>query len=645
MKNKRLIKVSSWIGKAALMIGMLFAVLSGYASGTYYYQATAGISGGGKVYVSDTETNSPVYQDNPMTITGGTDGIALLGGGNQTLHFYASNNEGYRFTGWKNNQGTIVSNNTHYTAPDLWVSGSRDWVWDGLFSGHYDYSNATQITYTAMFEAITGYVQVYSSDITRGTVDCSNYDNTLNEEITIMAYPDASKGIKFLGWKKTNSASASYVTTDNPYTLTVTGSERYYAFFSEPATMVYCILKNRKTGRYLSFYGNGKVSDHTADVVYSGISVNAKDGFVFDNGLKMISESSALGNPMTVFKRTSTKINGSLEEGDLATDVKMPYNGTNTAVSIATLLESTNYPLTFEHQSDGSYKIYANYTTRVWIGLTPYDIPLQSCLYDDGSSDFATLQAIDNMNADNQAKAYWDIYFLTEEQVEGAFGANAKAKFTQENKYYTTMYAPFAYRLLDGVTAYYLPFSSESYNQEKNKLIFKEIASGSVVPANTAVILECQNSDDPTKNRLLPVSEATPITGATNQLLKGYTLLYSRASNGLINTVANSDLRYILSMNDAGKLGFYHYSGSNMNPNKAFLELPAPLDHLAEALNQSVGDLAKTFSFSFGETTGIELSPVVVDDADAPIYDLQGRKIENPSQGIYVKKGKKFVVK
>ncbi len=648
MKNKVFLK-ASWKDKVFLMFfSMLFLVLNGHASGTYYYQATANadVSAGGRVYVSEDETESPAYQTAPMVITGGTDGLLIQGGGNQTLHFYASNNEGYMFKGWKNSQGTKVSDDPHYTAPNQWVSGSRDLVWDFFpIRSHYDYTNATQINYTAMFEAITGYVQVYSSDITRGSVGCSNYNNTLNEEITITAIPDASKGVKFLGWKTSNSASAPYVATDNPYSLTVTGNAKYYAFFSEPATMVYCILKNRKTGRYLSFYGNGKVEDHTADVVYNNVKVNAKDGFVFDKSLKMISEDKALGNPMTVFKRTSTKINGSLEEGDLATDIKMSNGGASAAISIASLLESSNYPLTFQHQSDGSYKVFINYTTRVKVLGINYDVPLQSCLYDDGSSDYATLQAIDNMNAENQAKAYWDIYFLTESQIEGAFGANAKARFTQEGKYYTTMYAPFAYKLLDGVTAYYLPFSSESYNQEKNKLIFKEIASGSIVPANTAVILECQNADDPTQNRLLPVSEATPIAGASNQLLKGYTLLYSRASSGLINTVENSDLRYILSMNNAGKLGFYHYSGENMNPNKAFLELPAPLDHLAEALNQSVEELAKTFSFSFGETTGIELSPVVVDDADAPIYDLQGRRIKNPSQGIYVKKGKKFVVK
>lgn len=644
-----------------MLIGLLFNVLSGYASQDYYYQATANadVSGGGKVYVSDTETNSPAYANAPQSIEGFVNGLSSAEGAYATIHFYASNEEGFRFLGWKNSAGNTVSTNTHFTATDQWVDGTREWK--GLpIIGHWEY-HRTQITYTAIFEEIQGYVQVYSTDPSRGTVDCSDYNNTLHEEITITAIPDASQGVKFLGWKTSNSESAAYVSSANPYELTVTGRANYYAFFSPPATMVYCILKNKGTGRYLSLYGDVKAGTHSSQVTYNGSPYNVNDGFIFDKGLKMIAEDKALGNPMIVFKRKSTTLSGTLEEGDLATDVK---DESNKAISVSTLIGNQNYPLTFEHQNDGSYKIYTNYSTRVQVGITSHTITLQSCLYDDGTSDYATMQAIDNMNANSQAKAYWDIYFLTEEQVEGAFGANAKAKFTQENKYYTTMYAPFAYKLLDGVTAYYLPFSSESYNQEKNKLIFKKIASGSVVPANTAVILECQNSDDPTKNRLLPVAEATPITGATNQLLKGYTQLYSRASNGLINTVANSDLRYILSMNDAGKLGFYHYSGNSMNPNKAFLELPASLDELAQYLEEhnNAENLAKTITFSFGEpednfgnsvATGLELFNQIVDEDDStPVYDLNGSKIakgkavENILRpGIYVKKGKKFVIK
>jgi hypothetical protein len=41
----------------------------------------------------------------------------------------------------------------------------------------------------------------------------------------------------------------------------------------------------------------------------------------------------------------------------------------------------------------------------------------------------------------------------------------------------------------------------------------------------------------------------------------------------------------------------------------------------------------------------IELNNAVVDDADTPIFDLQGRKVKTVKAGVYIKKGKKFVVK
>lgn len=100
-----------------------------------------------------------------------------------------------------------------------------------------------------------------------------------------------------------------------------------------------------------------------------------------------------------------------------------------------------------------------------------------------------------------------------------------------------------------------------------------------------------------------------------------------------------------------------------MNPNKAFLELPAPLDELAAYLaeHNDGENLAKTVTFSFGDPdivapsdpTGIELSDQMVDEDDStPVYNLNGTKVaegraaENMLRpGVYVKKGKKFVVK
>ena len=611
-----------------LTLLMLFFVVSGKASTTYYYTATADLNNtaGGKVYVSENSTSSPAYDDKAVSFNSNLDGWTSDGGAWATNHFYATNKEGYTFSGWKDSNGDIVSTNTHYTASD-WVTGTRYLTWGGWKI------DRTPIKYTAIFDQITGLVQAYTTDATRGSVTISNPNNVLNENVVITAIPDASQGIKFLGWGLSRNQTSDYITT-NPYNLTVTGYATYYAFFSDPATMVYCILKNHETGRYLSLYGNVKASNHTTKV--SGQTVI--DGFDFTNGFKMISESQALGNPMTVFKRKSTLVGG-VEEGDLATDVQMISGNNTTKISISSLIDYTNHTdLIFEPQNDGTYLIYTN--------ITSGDYTYPSFLYDNSSKDdWAHLRSTNDMGSADQKRIYWDVYFLTEDQVTGAFGANAKSKYTQDNKYYTTMYAPFAYRLLDGVTAYYLPFSNESYNEEHNTVVFKEIASGSIVPANTAVILECQNADDPTANRLLPVSsDESTISVESNQLLKGYTQIFS-SKNQKQNTVPNSELRYVLSIKN-DKLGFYHYSGSNMNPNKAYLELPATLDKLAEYLEEHNADnLAKTVKFSFGETTGIKLSNIVVDDADAPIFDLQGRKIQNPSTGIYVKKGKKFVVK
>lgn len=653
MKNRELKNISSWKGKAFLMlIGMLFVAIDAVASDYYYYvKADADLSAGGRVYVSTQQTNSPAYQKAPMEFNGSGNG---LGSYMQNFYFYATNNVGYTFKGWRNSSNSIESTSASYNVQKE-ISGGR---W-----------SRTQVIYTAVFEAVSGLVQAYTTNASRGMVTISNPNNKINQDVMITAIPDASQGVIFRGWKVSYDNNVPgdddpFVTTENPYTLHVSGSAVYYAYFSEPAQMVYCVLKNKGTGRYLSLYGDGAASEHKTDVTVSIPYVgdrtfnNVLDGYDFNNGLKMLEEGKVLGNPMTVFKRNSTAVSNT-EVGDLVTDVFMTTGDLTKVISIGSLT-GTNRNLVFEQQNDGSYRIYTNITNTVRYNWTDYTVTNPSYLYDAGD-DFAHLRSTNDMNGD-ESGTYWYIYFLTEDQVEGAFGANAKSDYTQGGMYYTTMYAPFAYKLLDGVNAYYLPMSKDSYKEETNTVVFKKIASGGIVPANTAVILECQNADNPTLNRLMPVSDETTIADASHQLLKGYTQLYSRDSQKQ-NTVANDNLRYVLSIKNS-KLGFYHYSGTNMNPNKAFLELPAPLDELAQYLEEhnNAGNLAKTVTFSFGETeentdngeaTGIELSNQIVDeDESAPVYNLNGGKVAEGKTaekmlrpGVYVKKGKKIVVK
>ena len=101
------------------------------------------------------------------------------------------------------------------------------------------------------------------------------------------------------------------------------------------------------------------------------------------------------------------------------------------------------------------------------------------------------------------------------------------------------------------------------------------------------------------------------------------------------------------------RLGFY-LSGSNSSngtslkatPGKAYLQVSEN-----EAKDPSSAALARSFVFGGGnETTGIEGITIMGTDVQRHgtiegIFDLQGRKISNPTKGIYIKNNKKVVIK
>ena len=113
---------------------------------------------------------------------------------------------------------------------------------------------------------------------------------------------------------------------------------------------------------------------------------------------------------------------------------------------------------------------------------------------------------------------------------------------------------------------------------------------------------------------------------------------------------------YRLTYNNAATkkgLGFY-LSGSNSSdgtslkatPGKAYLKVSEN-----EAKDPSSASLARSFVFGGGnETTGIEGITIMGTDVQRHntfegIFDLQGRKISNPTKGIYIKNNKKVMIK
>ena len=638
---------SDWLHRlAVLVVGLICVVGNVRATATdYYYRATANVSpsGSGRVYVSSTSTRNPAYQSAPMSINGEVTGF-FGNKPNQTVYFYATPNATYAFLGWKENgTGDYVSTSPSFSPQKQITSENKA------------NDKRTQFNYTAYFQRVEGLVQAVSTNVQRGWVEISNINNRLNDEVTITAHPDIEQGIVFLGWKKTQSDDAAFVTSDNPYTLTVTQETAgtYYAYFSKPATKVYCILKNHETGKFLCFAGNGSVTKHEITKTYGLTTRTVQDGFNFVNGLTTISESDAVNNPLIVFKRVATTGNQGQELGYLATDVYMKTGNKEGAISTDEMIGNTNYHFTFTPSSkySNAYRISTSITQSVSVGLT-YTATFDSYLRDNGDGSVSMLSFEDVNTATN---IDWDVTFLTEEQTAGAFGVTANARFESGGKYYTSMYAPFAYKLLDGVNAYYLHPDEDNYNEKTNTLTLTQIASGEIVPANMPVIIECSSAGNPTGNRLLPVGGSSdyPITGQyAKNLLSGYNQVYSR--NGYTDDVNKKyqavdnvhDYMYVFSIKN-NNLGFYHLNGATIPKNKAYLHLHVTFENISEELNQKANNVKLAFGSQFDDDllNSIRLSNEEADDTDLPIYNLQGVQVKNPEKGIYIRGGKKYLVK
>lgn len=185
---------------------------------------------------------------------------------------------------------------------------------------------------------------------------------------------------------------------------------------------------------------------------------------------------------------------------------------------------------------------------------------------------------------------------------------------TLNNKNYATYYLPFAAKAPDGVTAY-----AGTINNGNVQLT--EYANG-VIPANKGVVLVSDTKTTAT----FTLADASEVTEQKNDLTGVLT------ETGL-SSVESSDQVRIFSKKD-NVAGFYKPNSSitSLAANKAYIMAPA-------------NEGALVLNFAGGEVTGINQATINATEANAPIYDLTGRRVAKAVKGIYVKNGKKFIVK
>lgn len=167
---------------------------------------------------------------------------------------------------------------------------------------------------------------------------------------------------------------------------------------------------------------------------------------------------------------------------------------------------------------------------------------------------------------------------------------------------FTTFSSSDAFATSDIVTAYGAKY-------EGGKIV---LTPATEIPANTGVIIEAAEGI----YKVPVIASATALTG--NDL---------KVSDG---TVEGDGTIYVLA-NKTDGVGFYKLNdGQKVPAGKAYLVIAA-------AAPEFVG---------FGDTTGIDATlNEGVEMTDGVIFDLSGRRVANPTKGIYIKNGKKFIVK
>ncbi len=164
------------------------------------------------------------------------------------------------------------------------------------------------------------------------------------------------------------------------------------------------------------------------------------------------------------------------------------------------------------------------------------------------------------------------------------------------------------------------------FTADDNTTVFQAALSGS------------QLTLTPVANRIIPAGNAVILKSSAETITLTYVETDATLSGNQLQgttaemTGAEGNI-YVLNKTATNGVGFYKLSSTGtISANKAYL-------------TYSGGGAAATRGyFLFDETTGIEMPTAEDVNADAVVYDLQGRRVVNPTKGLYIVNGKKVFI-
>ena len=123
---------------------------------------------------------------------------------------------------------------------------------------------------------------------------------------------------------------------------------------------------------------------------------------------------------------------------------------------------------------------------------------------------------------------------------------------------------------------------------------------------------------------------ASPVAPQSSHVMTG------TFTNASIDCTAATGTNYVLGLDEdnSNRIGFYHVNNDSftLGANRAYL-------------NTSAGIEVKGFAINFGSDIADGVNTVKIIEANGKYFDLSGREVAKPVRGIYIKDGRKVVVK
>ena len=179
-----------------------------------------------------------------------------------------------------------------------------------------------------------------------------------------------------------------------------------------------------------------------------------------------------------------------------------------------------------------------------------------------------------------------------------------------------------------GCTAYIIKTVTQQGSANLGLTTEEAFPAGSVIPKQTGFILKGTANST--------VTYRANLTGVTEVNVTG-NLLVGTATE---QEISGAGYKYYLFGYGSKGQGFYHQTGRDGNS----IKLPAHRAGLKLSTSGFAPAKELIFNFEDATTNGISSVEQTAEPRTDVIYDLQGRRVKNPVNGIYIVNGKKVVI-